>query len=134
MKILFHPSYDSGYYINVSKVSHNILGTKIVGIMGLLDHLSLHNGLSGRFASDGERASAFLAHVGKNAKGSMIETSFKNDALGVAKCLLHWRDVLIMSGWRPNQSGDDSTPKLQLLCQIEESWRAQLKGFSRSMA
>jgi len=128
MKIIYHPSYDNGYYVNLHENTSSILGTKIVGTCGLLENLTLHNGLSGHFASDGERASAYLSHVSKNATGSMIETSFKNDALGVTKCLLGWRDKLIMAGWRPNQSGDTSTPKLQLLSQIEESWQAQQKG------
>ena len=128
MNIIFHPSFDHGYYINFTKPDHQILGTKIVGIAGLLEHLSLHNGLSGNFASDGERASVYLSHVNKYTKGTMIETSFKNDALGVTKCLLHWRDLLIMAGWDSANEGDETTPKLQLLSKIESSWKAEMKG------
>lgn len=128
MKIAFNPSYDEGYYINLSENGKALLATKFIGTMGLLDHLSLHNGLSGIFASDGERASAYLSHVRKSIEGSMVEASFKNDALGVTKCLLQWRDALIMSGWDPSQNGCESTPKLQLLSKIESSWSAQLKG------
>ena len=128
MKILFHPSFDNGCYVKLDESKSNTLGTKAVGLAGLLDHLSLHNGLSGRFPSDGERASAYLSHVSKCAGGTMIAASFKNDPLGVAKCLLHWRDALIMCGWTPGQSGNVYTPKLQLLSQIETSWKAQEKG------
>lgn len=128
MKILFHPSFDNGYYIDLSKGGIKTLGTKIVGMAGLLEHLSLHNGLSGHYVSDGERAAAYLSHVSTCAKDTMIEDSFKNDALGVAKCLLRWRDLLIMAGWKPFQNGNDNTPKLSLLSQIETSWKAQVKG------
>lgn len=128
MKIIFNPLFDSGYYIDLSKDNNNMLGTKITGTNSLLEHLCLHNGLSGLFASDGERASAYMSHVGRNAQGSMVETSFRNDALGVSRCLLNWRDKLIMAGWRPNQSSDASTPKLKLLSNIEKSWAAQMKG------
>ncbi len=128
MKIIFHPSYDCGYYKKLIGASKSIIGTNIVGTMGLLECLSLHNGLSGLFVSDGERASAYLSHVRTYAMGTMIENSFKNDALGVAKCLLRWRDLLIMAGWDSSLCGDGSTPKLQLLYQIEQSWKAQLKG------
>ena len=128
MKIIFHPSFDNGYYVDLSKGSIKTLGTKIIGMAGLLEHLSLHNGLSGRYVSDGERAAAYLSHVSTCAEGTMIEDSFKNDALGVTKCLLHWRDLLIMSGWKTSQNGDKNTPKLNLLSQIETSWKAQVKG------
>ena len=128
MKIIFHPSFDNGYYIDFKKANNQILGTKIVGLAGLLEHLSLHNGLSGNFASDGERVAVYLSHVNKYAEGTMIETSFKNDALGVTKCLLHWRDLLIMAGWDPAESGNGNTPKLQLLSNIESTWKAQMKG------
>lgn len=128
MKIIFHPSFDSGYYIDLSKDNSKMLGTKITGINGLLEHLCLHNGLSGQFLSDGERASAYMSHVSRNAQDSMVETSFQNDALGVSKCLLSWRDRLVMAGWRSDQCGDASTPKLQLLSNIEKSWAAQMKG------
>ena len=127
MKVLFHPSFDNGYYIDLNKGSYT-LGTKIVGLEGLLEHLSLLNGLCGRYKSDGERAAAYLNHVGKCTKGTWLEKSFKNDGLGVAKCLLRWRDNLIMAGWRPSMSGTDKTPKLQLLSNIEDSWKASMKG------
>lgn len=127
MTILFHPSFDRGYYMKCGKGA-DILGKKVVGMAGLLDHLSLHNGLSGRFASDGERAAAYLADVGKCAEGSWIEKPFKNDSLGVAKCLLGWRDLLMMAGWTPDRSGTEQTPKLQLLSQIEDLWKARIKG------
>lgn len=127
MTILFHPSFDRGYYMNWGKGA-DILGKKVVGMAGLLDHLSLHNGLSGRFASDGERAASYLAEVGKCAKGSWIEEPFKNDSLGVAKCLLGWRDLLIMAGWTPDRRGTELTPKLQLLSRIEDLWKARIKG------
>ena len=126
MKILFHPSYDSGYYLDWNKSKP--IGTKVVGLAGLLDHLSLHNGLSGRFASDGDRAAVYLADVAKCAKGLWIEGPFQNDSLGVAKCLLKWRDLLIMAGWTPNMTGTAHTPKLQLLGSIEDSWKARMKG------
>lgn len=128
MKIIFHPSFDSGYYLKLRNASS--IGTAIVGTVGLLEYLSLHNGLSGIFASDGERAARYLSHVSKFAEGSMIENAFKNDALGVAKCLLQWRDLLIMAGWKPSQRGNENTPKLQLLSKIETSWNAQVKGLS----
>lgn len=99
MRIIFHPSFDRGYYKSCEPNTQDILGTQIVGIQGMLEHLSLHNGLSGQFASDGERAAAYLAHVAKWAKGTIIETAFTNDNLGVAKRLLEWRDTLIMAGW-----------------------------------
>lgn len=127
MTILFHPSFDRGYYMKCGKGA-DILGKKVVGMAGLLDHLSLHNGLSGRFASDGERAAAYLADVGKCAEGSWIEKPFKNDSLGVAKCLLGWRDLLMMAGWTPDRSGTEQTPKLLLLSQIEDLWKARIKG------
>ena len=127
MKFFFHPSYDSGYFLKQQE-GVGILGTKVVGLAGLLDHLSLHNGLNGRFASDGERAAAYLTDVGKCAKGSWIEDSFLNDGLGTAKCLLGWRDSLIMAGWTPGLCGTEQTPKLQLLSRIEESWKARVIG------
>lgn len=129
MTILFHPSFDGGYYMNCGKGA-DILGKKVVGMAGLLDHLSLHNGLSGRFASDGERAAAYLADVEKCVGGSWIEGPFRNDKLGVAKRLLEWRDQLIFAGWTPDQCGTAQTPKLQLLSHIEESWKARMKGSS----
>lgn len=127
MEILFHPSFDSGYYLdwNLETIK---LGKKIVGTAGLLDYLSLHNGLSGRFVSDGERAASYLSDVGKCTEGSWIEGPFKNDSMGVAKCLLGWRDLLIMAGWTPDRCGTDETPKLQLLSSIEGSWKARIKG------
>ena len=128
MKIIFHPSYDSGYYLKLNESSPNILGTRIVGISGLLEYLSLHNGLCGRYASDGERAASYLAHVSSCATGSLIESSFQNDKLGVSKCLLAWRDSLILSGWTPDLSGTTDTPKLHLLKKIESTWKAQMKG------
>ena len=128
MKIIFHPSYDSGYYLKLNDSFQNILGTKVVGIAGLLEYLSLHNGLSGRFPSDGERAASYLAHVSSCATGSLIELSFENDSLGVSKSLLAWRDLLIMAGWTPDLSGTTDTPKLQLLSKIESTWKAQMKG------
>ena len=127
MEILFHPSFDSGYYLDWNLETLK-LGKKIVGTAGLLDYLSLHNGLSGRFASDGERAASYLAEVGKCAKGSWIDNPFNNDSLGVAKCLLGWRDLLIMAGWTPDKNGTEQTPKLQLLSSIEGSWKARIKG------
>ena len=129
MKILFHPSFDKGYYGNRNEGT-DTLGTKVVGMAGLLDHLSLHNGLSGRFPSDGERAAAYLTSLEQCAEGSWIEKSFKNDRLGVAKCLLGWRDSLIMAGWTPDKCGTEDTPKLQLLTRIEGFWQARLKGTS----
>lgn len=129
MKVLFHPSFDRGYHIDQNKGS-DTLGTKVVGMAGLLDLLSLHNGLSGRFASDGERAAAYLSDVEKCAEGSWIEESFKNDRLGVSQRLLEWRDSLIMAGWKPDLGGTEKTPKLQLLSRIEQFWKARLKGTS----
>ena len=127
MKIIFHPSFDNGYYMDRKKGS-DILGTKVVGTAGLLDILSLHNGLSGRFAPDGERAAAYLSEVEKCMGGSWIEESFKNDRLGVAKRLLEWRDALMMTGWAPEMEGTEQTPKLQLLSRIEFYWKAKMKG------
>ena len=112
------------------KTGSDTLGTKVVGMAGLLDLLSLHNGLSGRFASDGERAAAYLSDVDKCAEGSWIEKSFKNNRLGVSQRLLEWRDCLIMAGWTPDLGGTEKTPKLQLLSIIEQSWKARLKGTS----
>lgn len=128
MKIIFHPSYDYGYYIDLKSTSRAILGTKAVGINGLLEHFSLHNGLSGRFESDGERAASYLSHVAKWVQGTFIQSPFQNDQLGVAKCLLNWRDSLIMAGWTPSLSGTDQTPKLQLLSKIESTWQGQMQG------
>ncbi len=128
MKILFHPSFDDGYYLNLSKTEQNSLGTKVVGLSGLLEHLSLHNGISGRFASDGERAASYLSHVRQCAEGTIIEASFQNDSLGVTRCLLAWRDLLIMAGWTPRMCGDEQTPKLKLLSSIEASWNQQMRG------
>ena len=130
MKIIFHPSFDNGYYTAPKNSCAKILGTKIIGTAGLLEHLELHNGFSGIYASDGERAAAYLSHVRESAQGTMIETSFKNDELGVAKCLLEWRDKLIMAGWTPERAGDSTTPKLNLLSKIEESWKGQMKGIA----
>ena len=127
MKVLFHPSFDRGYHID-QNIGADTLGTKVVGMAGLLDLLSLHNGLSGRFASDGERAAAYLSDVGKCTEGSWIEESFKNDRLGVSQRLLEWRDSLIMAGWKPELGGTEKTPKLQLLSQIECFWKARMKG------
>ena len=129
MNILFHPSFDKGYYWDQDKRT-DTLGTKVVGMAGLLDHLSLHNGLSGIFPSDGERAAAYLSSLEQCAEGSRIEKSFENDRLGVAKCLLGWRDLLIMAGWTPDKCGTEQTPKLQLLARIEGFWQARLKGTS----
>ena len=129
MEILFHPSFDRGYYLDWNLETRK-LGTKIVGTAGLLDYLSLHNGLSGRFASDGERAASYLADVGKCTKGTWIEKPFMNDSLGVAKKLLDWRDLLMMAGWTPDLRGSEQTPKLQLLARIEECWRGRMKGSS----
>ena len=129
MKVLFHPSFDRGYHIDQNNGA-DTLGTKVVGMAGLLDLLSLHNGLSGRFASDGERAAAYLSDVEKCAEGSWIEESFKNDRLGVSQRLLEWRDSLIMAGWKPDLGGTEKTPKLQLLSRIEQFWKARLKGTS----
>lgn len=42
MRILFHPSFDHGYYINLNNGDVR-LGTKVVGEAGLLDYLSLHS-------------------------------------------------------------------------------------------
>lgn len=128
MRIIFHPSFDNGYYINLRERENYTIGTKIVGLMGLLEHLSLHNGLSGRYPSDGERAAAYLTYVGKCVNGTMIETSFRNDSLGVAQCILGWRDKLVMTGWTAEKCGTAQTPKLQLLSQIEELWKARMKG------
>ena len=127
MRILFHPSFDYGYYMNLNKGSVR-LGTEVVGEAGLLDYLSLHNGLSGRFASNGERAAAYLAEISKCSKGTWIEGPFQNDSLGVSKSLLEWRDRLIMAGWTPNLTGTPQTPKLQLLGRIEDFWKARMKG------
>lgn len=128
MRIIFHPSFDRGYYKSHEPNSQDILGTQIVGIQGMLEHLSLYNGLSGQFASDGERAAAYLAHVAKWAKGTIIETAFTNDNLGVAKRLLEWRDALIMAGWEAAPDVDDDKPKLQLLANIESTWKGDMKG------
>lgn len=128
MNIIFHPSFDNGYYTASTESCAKMLGTKIVGTAGLLEHLELHNGLSGLYPSEGERATLYLNHVRKFAKGSMIEESFVNDELGVAKCLMEWRDKLIMTGWTPDMEGNETTPKLKLLSQIEGSWRTKEKG------
>ena len=128
MNIIFHPSFDNGYYTAPTDSCAKVLGTKVVGMAGLLEHLELHNGLSGLYPSEGERATLYLNHVRKFAKGSMIEESFVNDELGVAKCLMEWRDKLIMTGWTPDMEGNETTPKLKLLSQIEGSWKSQEKG------
>lgn len=127
MRIYFHPSFDTGYYVDWDKGAPK-LGTKIVGLAGLLDYLSLHNGMSGRFVSDGERAAAYQADVDRCTKGTWLETPFLNDKLGVTKRLLEWRDLLIMAGWTPELGGTEETPKIQLLSHIEESWKSRMKG------
>lgn len=128
MKIIFNPAFDSGYYVDLSKSRFSCIGTKIVGLSGLLEVLSLRNGLTGRYMSDGERMSAYLSCVQNCANGTFVANSFKTDKLGVTKQLLQWRDKLIMAGWKCNIYKQDETLKLQLLSEIEKEWKAKLKG------
>ena len=128
MKIVFNPSYDCGFYVDLSKNKHKYIGTKIVGLAGLLEYLSMCNGKSGRYPSDGDRVASYLLSVQKCVKDSIVATTFDKDNLGVAKCLLQWRDRLIMAGWTPKMRGTNDTRKINLLGEIETEWQSLLKG------
>lgn len=127
MKIIFHPAYDGGYYAEKT-IAKEPIGTKIVGLNGLLETLELHSGHSGIYPSDGERIAEYMKVIETCKKGQFYESAYETDAFGVARKLLQWRDQLVMAGWTTDIKGGNESPKLKALREIESKWLANEKG------
>ena len=130
MKIVFSPYYDGNCFAGNPAKKECVLGTKPVGIIGLLNELELRAGLTRGEVSPMRRAIEYCNAIQEvlNAKPAIspfYEESFKNDPLGVAQQLLAWRDALTMAGWNekttlPAGLSQDGSKRLSDLQEIEQ--------------
>lgn len=127
MKIIFHPSFDSGYYAEET-IAREPIGTAIAGLNGLLETLETHCGLKGSYPTDGERTAEYMKSIEACQSGQFYEKAFRTDPFGVARKLLQWRDRLVMAGWNADIHDERETGKLKALRTIEEHWRVRMKG------
>ena len=120
MKVIFHPYYDARCLIDGSKYNGVMLDTIVAGPLGLLDELELRLGLTARQHSTMERIveylSALRTYFATHAT-SPFAAPFSANEYSVATELLHWRDMLRLTGWNGSMKGISA--RLDMLADIE---------------
>ena len=98
MTIHFNPSYDKEAYLDLASRGGMLFGEKVVGPIGLLSELEERLGIAGVSESDVERVVNYVKAMRRNLEESpdqFYEESFRNDEIGTARTLLHWRRTSI---------------------------------------
>ena len=102
MNITYSPEFNSTSYINLRQRQGQLLGLKVCGSTELLSELELRAGIASQDLSEPERLVAFHKSVKDNVGGTIFETSFNIDEVGVSRQLMAWADNLLMAGWTPD--------------------------------
>ena len=102
MTIIYSPEFNSTSYINLRQRQGQLLGLKVCGSTELLSELELRAGIASQELSEPERLVAFHKSVKDNVGGTIFETSFNIDEVGVSRQLMAWADNLLMAGWTPD--------------------------------
>src|SRR6056297_3238322 len=108
MKIHYSPYFDRNPFIDFQKRDHLLFNEMVVGNKGLLTELELRSGLVCETLSDVEREANYynvLKKVIGSHPDSFMKESFDTDEYGVASQLLHWRDELVLAGWKSDMNG-----------------------------
>lgn len=120
MEIIFSSNFNNTCFVDYSlEKRHSSFNQQIVGELGLLNILERELGLTGKYPSDLERVTHYAAALGKhlhNEPSTFYANAFQVDDMGVAKHLLHERDVLTMIGW---QDATVAEPRLNTFRAIE---------------
>ncbi len=120
MKIHYSPYFDRNPFIDFQKRDNLLFNEMVVGNKGLLTELELRSGLVCETLSDVEREANYynvLKKVIGSHPDSFMKESFDTDEYGVASQLLHWRDELVLAGWKSDMNG--ISDKLDLIAEVE---------------
>ena len=101
MKIIYSPSYNGGYYMNL-QAYQVALDVQVLETHGLLSQLALHAGIHQQIPSFPERLTSYhkaLLEYDNYNTGNLFHRSIQIDSMSVAKTLLRWRDSLALCGW-----------------------------------
>lgn len=101
MKIIYSPSYNGGYYMNLQayQVAFDV---QVLETHGLFSQLALHAGIHQQIPSFPERLTSYhkaLLEYDNYNRGNLFHRSVQIDSMSVAKTLLRWRDSLALCGW-----------------------------------
>ena len=116
----FAPAYDSNLWSGPLVPGSGQIGTRAVGLLGLLEAIEVHLGLAGPEVPPERRRLAYFDAIKKAGEG-FWSASFKIDPISASERLLSLRDRLIESGW--DGQAVEGFRKLEGLAQIEAQFK-----------